>query len=282
MKRLAILLIVITTAFIAGSCTRTAAVPSAERMETMVAATLTAAPTSPPTATLPPSATPILTPSSTPTSTPTAGPSPTPLPPDLPPDDPRYGIDLSKPQYLDNMGSQSTWFGPNFEGAMNVWEEERHRASDYWTDQSIWWSTTIREIDAGNVYVEITAELGDCTGKDGYGIAVRVNGDMRNSGYTIEFACDGSYQFRKFTSGAVQNLLEWTSSDLIRTGPNTTNRIGFLASGNTLYGFANGEYLSQVEDFSFIYGTYGLFASAVETTGVTVYFDDFKLWFLSP
>lgn len=264
------------------ACTRIAKEPSRDSISTYVASTLTAAPSQPPTSTPPPTATPILPPSATPTLTPTTGPSPTETPPLLPEDDPRYGINLAQPHYLDNFSSRLTWVGPNFAGAINVWDDGRIRATDLLVDSNIWWSTTRREVDAMNVYAEISAEIGECRGKDSYGFAVRVSGELRNSGSTLEFSCDGHYRARKFVSGTVNVLIEWTPSEVIQTGPNTENQMGILAKNEMMYFFANGEILDQVEDLDYHAGTYGIFASAIETPGVTAYFDDFKLWLLSP
>lgn len=268
-------------AVLLAACNRPAEEPPPDRIATYVAATLTAAPPLPPSATSPPSATPILTPS-TPTASPVADPYPTPPPPELPADDPRFGINLAAPHYVDDFSSQLTWFGPNFEGAINIWDDGRMRTTDNLADYNIWWSTTIREIDAGYLYAEITAEIGECRGKDSYGFAVRVSGDQRNSGYTLEISCDGHYRMRKFVSGSVEVLIEWTPSESVNTGPNSANRIGILAKGNTLTGVVNGEVLDPVQDHDFTHGTYGLFASAIESTGVTAYFDDFTLWFINP
>ena len=265
-----------------AACARVVTEPSRDRISTDVAATLTAAPSLTPSSTPPPSATTVPTPSSTPTATSTTGPSPTPTPPALPPDDPRHGINLAEPHYIDGFLSQDTWSGPNFEGALNVWEDGRMRATDRLVDFNIWWSTTKPEIDAMHVYAEITAEVGECRGKDSYGFAVRVSGELRNSGNTLEFSCDGHYRMRKFVSGSVTVLIDWTPSEAIVAGPNATNQMGILARGNQLYAFANGKFLDQVQDQNYNAGTYGIFASAIETAGVTVYFDDFMLWFVEP
>ncbi|MEJ2551816.1 MAG: hypothetical protein P8Z42_13860 [Anaerolineales bacterium] len=264
------------------ACTRIAKEPSRDSISTYVAQTLTAAPTSPPTSTPPPTATQILPPSATATLTATVGPSPTETPPQLPKDDPRYGINLAQPHYMDNFSSQLTWVGPNFTGAINVWDDGRIRATDLLVDSNIWWSTTRREIDAMNVYAEISAEIGECRGKDSYGFAVRVSGELRNSGYTLEFSCDGHYRARKFVSGTVTVLIEWTPSEAIQTGPNAVNQMGILAKNELFHFFANGEILGEVEDFDYHTGTYGIFASAIETPGITAYFDEFKLWLINP
>ena len=265
-----------------AACTRPAKEPPPDRTATMVAATLAAETALPASRTPPPSASPIITPSveSSATAPPSEGPPAT--APELAPDDPRYGLNLASPDYHDNFSSQTTWSGPNFDGAVNMWDDGRHSATDNLADQYIWWSTTKDELDTGNLYAEITVDMGDCSGKDGYGFAVRVSGDPRNSGYTLEFSCDGSYRIRKLLVGSVVTLIDWTSSESIQNGPDSVNRMGFLADGNQMYVFANGEILDQFEDGDLISGNFGLYANAANTPGLTVYYDDFSLWYLEP
>jgi hypothetical protein len=277
------------------ACNRSAGgAPPADLAWTSVAATLTAAPSLPegamtspdgipfPTRTPPPSATPIISPSPTATPTPTIGPTPSASPPPLPPGDPRTGLNLSMPDYRDDFANRLTWIGPSFAGATNEVENGRLHSVDRLADSFIWWSTTVPDANAANVYVEVTAEIGACAGKDGYGLAVRVAGAAFNSGCTLEFSCDGAYRIRRFSGGSVDTLVDWTTAEAIRTGPNMTNRMGLLARSQTLHAFANGLALGQVEGVSYEAGTYGLFASAQQTTDLSVYFDDFALWYLGP
>ena len=263
-----------------SACTRPAGEPPPDLVATMVAATLTAAPTLQSSPTSPPTATPIITPSPTPTDTATPGPIPSATLPELAPGDPRIGLDLAAPAFKDDFSIRYKWGEPSSDGATNVWEDGRHRTTDHLTDYYITWSTTL--FDVGNIYIEVTAEIGDCSGRDGYGVAARVSGDQLNNGYTLEFSCDGAYRIRKFIGGSVQVLLNWTSAEAILAGPHIENRMGFLADGGVLYALANGEVLGQVEDGDFSSGTFGLFASAMNTPGLTTYFDDFYLWYLQP
>lgn len=269
-----------------AACNRSAGgEPPAYLAFTSVAATLTAAPTLPPpvspaTRTPPPSATPISTSTPTDTPTPTLGPTPSATPPPLPPGDPRTGLNLASPHYQDDFSNRLTWIGPSSDAAENEFEDGRLRASDRRPDNYVWWSTTVPEADAGNLYAEVTAAIGNCTAKDGYGLAVRVGGPHLNSGYSLEFSCDGSYRIREFSAGFVRVLRDWTSSDAIHPGPNATNRLGFLARGQTLVAVANGQVIGQIDGAIFGVGTFGLFASADQSPEVTVYFDDFALWWL--
>lgn len=266
--------------WLAGACTRPAPVRElpVDITQTMDSTLVNALPS----VTAPPSATNITTPTALITLTPTPELTITPTPPPLSPDDPRYGLNLAAPHYWDDFSSNLTWVGPNFDGAMNVWEDGRLRATDFLADKFLWWSTTIPDVDAGELYVEVTAEVGECSGKDAVGLAVRVEPENRDSGYTLELSCDGSYRIRKLLAGTVQNLLEWTPSDSILSGSEATNVLGFLARGTTLTVFANGEVLGSIEDNGFFKGNFGLFTDAASTPGLTVYFDDFKLWYINP
>lgn len=235
-----------------------------------------------PTATLPPSATPIVTPTATLPPTDTPGPEVSPTVPVLPTEDARFGLNLAAPDYRDNFTSNLTWVGPNFEGAVNQIRDGQLIAIDYLADKFLWWSTTKPDVAAGNIYVELAAEMGECAGKDAAGVAVRVGPpNQLDSGYTYELSCDGHFRIRKLFSGSVSTLIDWQPDEAIDSGSNAVNVMGFQAQGNQLSVFANNTQLAQVEDTAFIRGNYGLFADAAQTPGFTVRFSDFKLWYLT-
>jgi hypothetical protein len=214
--------------------------------------------------------------------TPTSAVAKTPI--SLPSDDPRAELNLSVPDFEDSFSQQFTWFEfSDEETATIVWEDGRLRATDNAADAFLWWSTTGTQ--AADLHVEVSAEVGACSGKDAYGVAIRVGGANFDQGYTLEIACDGSFRIRKFVSEqAPHMLLNWTASALIHPGPDVTNLIGFLADGSMLYPMVNGELLlaSPIEDLDYDSGYFSLFPSAAETDGLTIFFDDFKLWFLPP
>jgi len=242
--------------------------------------------TQPPTATAPPSATiiPTATPTSPPTgtSTPTAtsGPSPTPSPIPLAAGDPRQGLNLSVPEYKDDFSQRFLWYEFSSPDAGEVlWFDGEMRAIDAASDGAIWWSTS--NAQGGNLYLEIDARFAACSGKDAAGIGIRIGNGGYDRGYGLEISCDGYYRLRKFISNAQpQELLPWTLSTAIETGPEALNRIGFLARGSALHGFANGEILNSdpVEDLDYVLGVFGLYAFAADTPGIQITFDDFALW----
>ncbi len=266
------------------SCNRPAQEPPANVLATQVSGTLTAAPTLPPSITPPPSQTPIatstVTPTETPinTSTPTPGASPSPTSLPLPPDDPRTGLNLSVPDYRDDFSIAYKWIGPNDADATNIVDNKKLTASDLKADHYIWWSTT--DQSGEDVYTEVTAAIGACSGKDSAGLAVRINGTGFDQGYALEVACDGTFRLREFvTKASPKVILDWTAGPDIKKGPNASNRIGLLAKGSKLYVFANGKLEGQAENSDYTSGTYGLYASAEATAPLEVTFTDFALWY---
>ncbi len=261
------------------SCSSSINATPVDDIATAVAATLTAQPTStpPPTASQIPSPTQILPPTATPSDTPTPGPSPTATAPPLPPGDPRSGLNLSLPDYKDEFNISTTWGGPNNEAALNLIRDGHLEAIDYLTDSYIWWSTTVPE--GRDIYVQVSINFSSCSGKDSAGLGLRIGGIPYNSGYTLEVSCDGHYRVRKFSSGVIDTLINWTFSSEIAQGPDMRNVIGFVARGNELHIAINNTIVASTEDFSYYSGTFALYANALETPGLTVYFDDFKLWY---
>jgi hypothetical protein len=200
------------------------------------------------------------------------------LPP-LPPDDPRAGLDLNRPGYRDNFETRFTWGEQSHSGALTTWEGGRLKAVDLLADANVWWTTTGPNAIAGDFYAEVSATIGECSERDASGFAVRVD---ISSGYVLEVSCDGAYRLRKFTLGNVTVLRDWTNAEAIVQGSGAMNRLGILADGTSLYAFANNTRLGEVlEDTSHFAGSFGLYAMGQETPGLTVYFDDFELWYVT-
>jgi hypothetical protein len=266
----------------AAGCSTPETIPAEQVMQTRVAETLTAQPTStpPPTITPIPSATIATSPTSTVAPTPTEGPSPTPTVPVLPADDPRFGLDLNAPVYLDTFSERFSWGELYDESTSILWEEGVLVAQDNLADGYIWWSTTTAS--GGNIFLEVSAQTEDCSGKDSYGAAIRIGGEDANRAYALEFSCDGHYRIRRFMNGGVSDLLGWTFSSSILSGSNQINRMGIAAQGYDLIAVANGDLLESVEDSSVLDGIFGLYANAIETPGMKVIFDDFSLWYITP
>jgi len=272
-----------------SACNRSASdLPAADDQETRLPPTLTSVfplrtpPTAPPSATLPPPSTATSSPTATITLTPSPGPSASPTGPQLPPSDPRAGLNLSAPDYSDDFSTRFKWYEfSDPQAATNLYAEDGFKAADNVADHAVWWSGSDQV--GGDVYAEVNARIGTCSGSDGYGLAVRVGGGNFDRGYALEFSCDGSYRLRKFIGNAEPvSLIDWTEASQLRSGADASNQMGLMAKGDMLYVVANGELIGETSDNDYTYGGFGLYASAVETAGVEVVFDDFALWYLQP
>ena len=264
-----------------AACAGSIAEPEVDPLLEMAAATLTAFPsrTPPPSATIPVTPKATGTPTTLPTVTSTQGPSPTPSAPPLSTSDPRFGLNLSQPNVVDSFNVPFTWGEYRNDSASNLILKEQLQAIDNLTDSRIWWTTTKHM--GSNVYVEVSAEIRDCAGRDFAGLGLRI-GEFVSSGYTFEISCDGYYRIRKFSTASVEVLRDWAFTRAINTGSGTTNQIGFTARGNLLTGVVNDILLGSVEDHTYFSGTFALYAGAEQTPGLSVHFDDFKIWYFSP
>jgi hypothetical protein len=241
----------------------------------------------PPTLTPPPSATPRGTatntppPTSAPSETASPGPSPTGTAPQLPEGDPRTGLNLSVPDYEDDFTRQFQWAEFIYEeAATNLLDLENGylRTTDHNPDTYITWSKT--DLTATNFYAQIQAQFGECSGKDSAGLGFRLPAGTLSSGYTLEVSCDGMYRVRKFLEDAPPVVLQdWTPSDKINQESGSENLIGVHTRGGILTPIINNKSFAEIEDYSFLQGTFGVFSSSYETTDLTVIFDNFRYWY---
>jgi len=135
-----------------------------------------------------------------------------------------------------------------------------------------------------DTYIELTADSGNCSGKDSYGIIFRVPVLKDPSqGYLFEVTCDGYYRLWKWDgkvspNGLATVLVPWGQSSLINTGANQTNRLGVMVKKDTFTLYMNGEQIASASDKSFDAGFFGVFVRAGETSEYTVKFDQMRYW----
>lgn len=135
-----------------------------------------------------------------------------------------------------------------------------------------------------NTYIEATFKIGACSGRDHYGIILRVpEVSEPDQGYLFGLSCDGAYSLRRWNGeilpkGEMKKLVDWTASSAINSGSNQVNRLGILAVGNRLALYANGKYLTEVQDNSYSTGYFGVFIGQVATQDFSVQLDEMSYW----
>lgn len=187
---------------------------------------------------------------------------------------------LGSPNWTDDMDDGDNWpLGPDKYTAVEFKDGSMYLSGLSTTDG---WRLTWPKLT--NFYLEMTFQVGTCSGGDRYGMIARVP-DSKNPdrGYLFGFTCDGQYSLRRWNAttgskGEMANLVRWTSSPAIKAGANQTNKMGLMAVGDRLVLYANGQLLGEVKDSIFSEGYFGVFVGARETEDFTVRVDQVRYW----
>ena len=214
---------------------------------------------------------------STPEAVPTLEPSQTPTNPPQPSQTPASNdmrARLGEPDWRDSFANANNW--PLFEdehvhfrlrdGGLQLLAKQPEK----WDGWMLSWTTLF------NFYLEVTASPQNCSGADRYGLLARA--PDAEKAYLFGFTCDGQYSLRKWDGKRYTYLVDWTASSLIQKGQGKTNRLGFMASGDQISLFANGEPLTEISDRSYDNGAFGLFISSTNTQDFTVMVTEVAYW----
>ncbi len=298
--------VLILFAFIVSSCVRPAmTVPpednGGDRISTLVAATMTLEALSKevqdPPATVeavqisitpdpvqptevPPTAEPTITPSEVPTETITLTPSITLTPtatldPTLAPEDPV--LSLGEPDVLDTFDAGSIIYQYDEDDSSFQVVDGQFVLTAKKASFGELWSFTADEL--ANFYLEITGTFGDtCSGKDRFGMIFRA--PDYTEGYLLSVSCDGTYNFRFWDPEAetYTTLVTWTSSDMVESGPDGTNRLGVKVEGTTISGYINGKKIFEIDDSTYDGSRFGVLIAAPNTAGFTVSLTQLVYW----
>lgn len=139
--------------------------------------------------------------------------------------------------------------------------------TDIWSNPKLNFSDVRVEVDA--------TKMGGSDNND-FGVICRYQ-DPDNYYFFIA-SSDGYYGIGRFFQGR-QELIGVESmppSEVINQG-NATNHLRADCIGPRLSLYVNSEFLTQVEDTAFASGDVGLLAGSLDSPGVDIYFDNFKV-----
>jgi len=128
--------------------------------------------------------------------------------------------------------------------------------------------------ESANTYnnLAISVDVRIISGHSG-GVFFRVSTDVLNTytgGYLFEIDSQGDYRISGF-NGSVQPLHDWTSSSALKQGNNVTNTLLAVAQGGKLLFYANGVFLTEVDDTTYTSGVIAFLATATDTNADVVY-----------
>jgi uncharacterized protein YraI len=276
MKKFRLLTIIVVAALVLAACSSPTPAPAPTTDSTHVAeivnATLTA---------MPPPAT--LTPLPTMAATATLAPLPTatvPLPtPTLAPVQGDPATFLGKPSGVDNFDSATNWteysnncFSNQITGGQFVMTAKGLTGVTCWT---VSWPLL------QNFYIETSVVMPTtCNPNDRFGLLFRAPDNTQ--GYLYGYTCSGQYSLTIWNGSQSIVLIAPANNPAILTGPGAINRIGVQAFGQTYDLYANGKFLAEAQDSSYVQpGKIGYFVQAATDQPFTVAYDNLIIWQLT-
>jgi hypothetical protein len=218
-------------------------------------------------------------PSETPTNTPepTATETLTPTPePTLP-----MGIDEL------NLGNPDASYGFNSKGPFYTYSssdskvEVKDSTLQFTIFDAISWTIwSFSSLELQDFYFEISVKMPDnCQGKDRGGVIFGTPLGETDKGINYQISCDGHYRLFIYDGANTINLINWTNSDELFSGPGKTNRLGVMHRGQKITLYINGALINQVSDDTYVgKGRIGVNMGVDNHDNVTITFDDAAYW----
>ncbi len=132
-----------------------------------------------------------------------------------------------------------------------------------------------------NFYLETVIEMPQsCQPQDRFGVIFRAPDNER--GYLYGYTCDGQFSLTAWDGDETTTVLvPQTTTSAIDASPGAKNRMGLLVSGASYYLYANGLFLGQALDVTYLEpGKLGYYVRAATDQPFTVAYDYLKLWIL--
>jgi hypothetical protein len=224
----------------------------------------------------PPTDTPQPSPTNTPEPTATEEPTPTPEP-TLP-----LGIEdlnLGGPDVLYEFNSKGSVYTFSDTDSKAVVKDGTYQYTIFdaitWT---IWTFPFAKVIE--DYYFEVAITMpDDCVAKDRAGIIFGTPSGETDNGLNFQISCDGYYRLWIYDGSDTINLIGWTDSDEIFTGPGKTNKVGVMHRGKKITLYINGTLVDQISDNTYVGpGRIGFNIGVDEHDNVTFKFDNAAYW----
>jgi uncharacterized protein YraI len=132
-----------------------------------------------------------------------------------------------------------------------------------------------------NFYIETMVEMPQtCQPEDRFGMLFRAPDNDR--GYLYGYTCDGQFTLTAWDGIETTTvLIPLTVSSAIDPAPGAKNRMGFLVQDSDIYLYANGLFLAQTQDITYLEpGKIGYYVRAATEDPFTVGYDYLKVWVL--
>ncbi len=183
------------------------------------------------------------------------------------------GLAATEPSslYEDSFESpDSGWEVGDYESGHVSYEDGKYVVTSTGNGDTMWGVANVNFKDVA-IAVDATQIAAPANDNNDYGIVCREQGD--GTGYYLLIAGDGSYAIIKSNRNGFTQLVDWRTSEAIRTG-NATNHLQAVCDGSRLTLFVNGQRLATAEDTEFVDGDIALTATSYEAAPTEIHFDD--------
>ena len=194
-------------------------------------------------------------------------------------DDPRNV--LGTPHWTDTMDNDRNW-PSGYNRFTDIYFFNSEMILTTLTDVSGWRLAMTKSLS--NFYLEMTVTPSWCTDTDSWGIIFRVPvlADA-DRGYLFGIDCEGRYYLKKWdgkysSKGKMTTLVYSTPNSAILSGPESTNRLGVMATGSQIMLFVNGVWVDEVRDSAYSAGYFGPFANSEYPRPLVVRVDEVNYW----
>ena len=140
-------------------------------------------------------------------------------------------------------------------------------------DNFSFWSLAGESFENFAVEIETTQLAGP--DDNDYGLILRHQDDANF--YTFEISGDGFYAFSKLVEDEYLEIIPWQESEAIRHG-DQKNKLRVEAKGPNFTFYVNDQRLDGAIDPEFNRGDIGLITGAFDEPGVSIAFDNLKVW----
>ena len=123
-----------------------------------------------------------------------------------------------------------------------------------------------------NYYLEITASVSLCRGKDAYGLIFRSEGKQGGYGYRWIVTCDGQMRVERWRPSEAAVMQNWT--DIGEGGALLSLRLGLWLYRDEMRFFVDGNYLFSAHDPTLTGKQIGVFARSTGQNALSVNFSD--------
>ena len=174
----------------------------------------------------------------------------------------------------------SGWTTSSDEDTSAGYTDGQYRIAIYRQDYMAWGNPEPGlELASFAFAIEVDVRQVDGPLDNNFGLVFRLQEEVEDF-YWFQISGDGYYSVDLNKEDEWSTLVPWAESDAVNQGLGATNHLRVTCSGDQCSFYVNGTHLVDMADDALSSGSIGLAAGAFDEPGVTVHFDNLKVYAL--